>query len=380
MENYISQNSLNNMSFIHKRKKGVCTPLSFFSSFIFITMLIFSHPVKSQNQILNPSFESYIRLVPISGILFHNDSLLSIFDSSKVVAWSNPSLGSPDYMHTPINPPLSFSAPNTYWGYQYPRSGEAYAHFGSYKDINPSCEFTRREYIQGKLSEPLIAGRNYVFGFYAVLTEISTHASKIGIAFTEDTVYYNTMDCLIGEGFYPNLETSTFITDTANWTKVEWVYTASGGERFFTVGNFWCDSTESFLFVDTVGYTDCHMSSYFVDDFYMYELIDSMAVQDMYIPNIFSPNNDGQNDVFRIRGAGVAEIKQFRIYNRWGEEVFQCRTSLRQAQGRLALEDCGWDGTYHGKDAPVGVYVYYVEVVLLNGETMVKRGNVTLVR
>ena len=308
----------------------------------------------------------------------NNDALDSLF---CVTNWTNPSESSPDYLIIPWNGSFLLpagNAPSPYWGYQYPKDGEAYAHISSYKDINsPLCDFTRREYIQGKLSEPLIAGRNYVFGFYAVLTEISTHASKIGIAFTEDTVYYNTMDCLIGEGFYPNLETSTFITDTANWTKVEWVYTASGGERFFTVGNFWCDSTESFLFVDTVGYTDCHMSSYFVDDFYMYELIDSMAVQDVYIPNIFSPNNDGQNDIFRIRGAGIAEIKTFIVYNRWGEEVFQCRTSTGLS---MTLEECGWDGTYHGKDAPVGVYVYYVEAVLLNGETVVKWGNVTLVR
>jgi gliding motility-associated-like protein len=97
----------------------------------------------------------------------------------------------------------------------------------------------------------------------------------------------------------------------------------------------------------------------------------------LYIPNIFSPNADGNNDVFRVRGEGISEIKTFLIYNRWGEEVFKCHTERSRS---AALEDCGWDGTYRGEHAPQAVYTYYVEAVLLNGETVVERGNVTLVR
>ncbi|HPB02347.1 MAG TPA: gliding motility-associated C-terminal domain-containing protein, partial [Bacteroidales bacterium] len=97
----------------------------------------------------------------------------------------------------------------------------------------------------------------------------------------------------------------------------------------------------------------------------------------LYIPNIFSPNADGKNDVFRVRGEGISEIKTFIIYNRWGEEVFQCHTERSRS---AALEDCGWDGTCRGEPAPQAVYTYYVEAALLNGETVVKRGNVTLVR
>jgi len=97
----------------------------------------------------------------------------------------------------------------------------------------------------------------------------------------------------------------------------------------------------------------------------------------LYIPNIFSPNADGNNDVFRVRGEGISEIKTFLIYTRWGEEVFKCHTERSRS---AALEDCGWDGTCRGEPAPQAVYTYYVEAVLLNGETVVKRGNVTLVR
>ncbi|MDX9932693.1 MAG: gliding motility-associated C-terminal domain-containing protein [Bacteroidales bacterium] len=302
-------------------------------------------------------------------------------DSSKSVDdWTNPTESSPDYLIIPFSGSYldpNWNAPNSNWGYQYPQDGVAYARFGAYKDISSACEFTRREYIQGKLSEPLKIGGKYIFGFYLTLAEVSTNASKIGIGFTKDSVYYNTMDCLMSQGFYPDLETDGFITDTANWTKVEWIYTATGGERFFTVGNFWCDSTTSFIFVNPDGDTYCSPSGYFVDNFFMYELTDTMSIHNVYIPNIFSPDGNGQNDVFRIRGTAISEIKRFLIYDRWGQEIFRCHTETGQS---YSSDLCSWDGTYKGEAVPPGVYVYYAEVVLLNGETVIRKGNVTLTR
>ncbi|MBN2730037.1 MAG: gliding motility-associated C-terminal domain-containing protein [Bacteroidales bacterium] len=96
----------------------------------------------------------------------------------------------------------------------------------------------------------------------------------------------------------------------------------------------------------------------------------------LYIPNIFSPNGDGNNDVFWVRGEGISEIKNFIIYNRWGEEVHNCKCN----EIGHGSNCCGWNGNFRGENAPVGVYAYYVEAVLLNGETVIKRGNVTLVR
>jgi gliding motility-associated-like protein len=94
----------------------------------------------------------------------------------------------------------------------------------------------------------------------------------------------------------------------------------------------------------------------------------------LYIPNIFSPNGDGNNDIFRVRGEGISELKTFIVYNRWGQEVFSCHTSAP-----LSAE-CSWDGTYRSEPAPQAVYTYYVEAVLLDGLTVTKKGNVTLVR
>ena len=354
-----------------------------FALLMFIFMLFQPSGISSQNLVLNTSFEGYCRDSLCGVIYFYNDELPSVIYGCRVTDWSNPTNGSPDYLHSELDPPLVITSPTSGIGYQYPLTGEAYCHIACCK-----YEFMEvphfREYIQGKFSKPLQSGCKYLFGFHVVYTESSIFASKLGIGFTQDSVYYNTMDCLMSQGFYPDLETDVFITDTANWTKVEWIYTATGGERFFTIGNFWCDTIESFQFTDSSGVLSNGLSGYFFDDFFMYELTDTMSIHNVYIPNVFSPDGNGQNDVFRIRGAAISEIKTFLIFNRWGEEVFSCRTSTQFTPQNAGLSvtstECGWDGTCRGEPAPQAVYTYYVEVVLLNGETVVKRGNVTLVR
>ena len=90
--------------------------------------------------------------------------------------------------------------------------------------------------------------------------------------------------------------------------------------------------------------------------------------QVLYIPNIFSPNSDGQNDVLFIRGENIKEASMC-IYNRWGEKVFETQD-----------KNTGWDGTYKGKACPADVYIFYVSITFADGVTEQRKGNVTLVR
>ncbi|MCP4441007.1 MAG: T9SS type B sorting domain-containing protein, partial [Aureispira sp.] len=69
----------------------------------------------------------------------------------------------------------------------------------------------------------------------------------------------------------------------------------------------------------------------------------------VFVPNAFTPNNDGQNDILYVRGANIREL-YFAIYDRWGEKVFET-TSL----------DIGWDGTFKGKTLPPDVFGYYLD-------------------
>ncbi len=88
----------------------------------------------------------------------------------------------------------------------------------------------------------------------------------------------------------------------------------------------------------------------------------------LFIPNAFSPNGDGLNDVLLVYGYTIKTMK-FVVFNQWGEKIFE---SNNQATG--------WNGTYKNKPQPSGVYMYVVQVTLKDGSTMVKKGSINLVR
>ncbi len=107
---------------------------------------------------------------------------------------------------------------------------------------------------------------------------------------------------------------------------------------------------------------------------------DSVAVRvekkyDVFAPNIFSPNDDGRDDFFTLFGGkAVAGIKSLNIFSRWGELVFQKNDF---AASEIST---GWDGTFRGKKVNPGVFSWTAEVVFLDGEILVLKGSVGIVR
>lgn len=93
-----------------------------------------------------------------------------------------------------------------------------------------------------------------------------------------------------------------------------------------------------------------------------------------FIPNTFSPNNDGQNDIFYPRGRSLDRIQSMRIFNRWGELVFERKNFPANSQSD------GWNGMIRGKQAASDAYVYIIEVICDNGQVVPLKGNVTLIR
>lgn len=89
----------------------------------------------------------------------------------------------------------------------------------------------------------------------------------------------------------------------------------------------------------------------------------------MFIPNAFTPNKDGQNDVFRPILAGIAEFNFFRIYNRMGQLLFETSQAGK-----------GWDGTINGKPQPPGTYVYTAAGKNYLNKPVFYKGTVVLVR
>jgi gliding motility-associated-like protein len=88
----------------------------------------------------------------------------------------------------------------------------------------------------------------------------------------------------------------------------------------------------------------------------------------LYVPNAFSPNNDGKNDMLYVRGNFI-QTMYFTVYDRWGQKMFETRN-----------QNEGWDGTYKGKKLDPAVFGWYVEGTCEVGEKFFKKGNVTLLR
>lgn len=86
------------------------------------------------------------------------------------------------------------------------------------------------------------------------------------------------------------------------------------------------------------------------------------------VPTGFSPNGDGSNDILYVRGAAI-ERMEFKLFNRWGEMVFESNSLTK-----------GWDGSFRGKPQDMDAYAYILDVTFINGETLRKTGNVTLLR
>ncbi len=95
----------------------------------------------------------------------------------------------------------------------------------------------------------------------------------------------------------------------------------------------------------------------------------------IYVPNAFSPNGDGINDILFINaGPQVAKIKSFLIFNRWGETVFQYYNFPPNDPA------FGWDGRHRGQDLNPGVFVWYAEIEFLDGSTDLYKGDIILTR
>jgi len=99
--------------------------------------------------------------------------------------------------------------------------------------------------------------------------------------------------------------------------------------------------------------------------------IDCANSGELFIPNAFSPNGDGENDFIQAYYGNLQCIETFKlvIYNRWGQKVFQSTDPLFT-----------WDGNYKNSTEGSAAFAYYIEAILINGEEIIKKGNVSLFR
>lgn len=298
--------------------------------------LSFQFPLTAQeNLVPNGSFEEY-SVCPVSNDL-GNDQL------ELALGWWKPTLGTSDYFNRCSNS-LSgvVGVPNNFWGYQEAMHGDAYAGFVAI-EVSPIGTYKANEYIRTALSEPLKPFTQYEVVFYVSLANYSSVGhSKLGVLFTEYDDFLNSQYAI---DTTPQLvHAGPIIIDTTNWTRLAFVYTASGCEKFMTIGYF-SPTMEN----DTIQIAPTNFG------YYAYYYVDSISVVELEgspgflcgdiigeFPNVFTPNGDNVNDVIDISGQ-THYIESVEIINRWGNVL-----------AFLDHNNPIWDGS----NAQDGVYFY----------------------
>ena len=102
--------------------------------------------------------------------------------------------------------------------------------------------------------------------------------------------------------------------------------------------------------------------------------IDSVMVNidygaNLFVPTAFTPNGDGKNDVFRVSNVTFQRLQEFKVFNRWGQEIFSTNDIKK-----------GWDGSWKGQPQDMGVYQYIIKLASPEGRIETYKGDVTLVR
>ncbi|HET8572352.1 MAG TPA: gliding motility-associated C-terminal domain-containing protein [Edaphocola sp.] len=89
----------------------------------------------------------------------------------------------------------------------------------------------------------------------------------------------------------------------------------------------------------------------------------------LLIPNAFTPNNDGKNDIFKIRNFSNQKLLEFKVFNRWGTILFHTQDPKD-----------GWDGTFKNNPQPIGVYGYVIRIAYPDNIVETYKGTITLIR
>jgi gliding motility-associated-like protein len=193
----------------------------------------------------------------------------------------------------------------------------------------------------------------------SLLVQVEEGVTINGLIFEPDTVTY-----FIGNTVTITADYETNLTEGLifSWFQNGELIQSGEGLEQITVDLLQADTVPFSLIIETPsGCTALFTSSILVER----PIVD--------VPNVFTPNDDGDNDFFNIvvqgNSFGAIEIVEFQVYNRWGQQVYDNETP-----------DTGWDGRMNNNEQPTEAYFYQISVAYLNGETLNFQGSVTLVR
>lgn len=318
--------------------------------YIFLFYLLSLNARAQTNLVANPSFENIDSCNGnFSGLGF------DIFQWSGCDGWNCPTYGSSDLW---CNNPVAGSAEPPFIGgvFQYPKTGNNMA--GIF--IVEFLDQTYREYIQNKLLQVLDANKYYELSFYVNSYATFNYTSDIGIYFSGNAI--SQPSSYANFPYTPQIinPTTNFITDTLGWQKISGIYKAIGGEEYITIG---CFNDSSKVILSSYDTSTAGGVYLFIDDFSISEI-----PIEINIPNTYTPNNDGNNDVFFL---DILNISNWScdIFNRWGIKVAE-----------LSEKNNSWEGrTTSGIECNDGVY-YYVFVGEAEKKIIKEKGFIQLLR
>lgn len=195
-----------------------------FIFFVMFTLFFTSKRTTAQNLVLNPDFEAR-NCCPEE---------YSQFRCTK--SWTRPANGTSDYYSSCENKydTQTVKVPNNFMGYQEAVSGEAYVGIYSFYEIDHY-----REYIQGQLSEPLQAGKEYCIQLNVNLADsVGVAIASLGIRFSKIRTKEYHFRALNGEFLPLKHDSLEYLSDRESWMHIQTTYTAKGGEMYFIIGNF----------------------------------------------------------------------------------------------------------------------------------------------
>ena len=218
-----------------------------------VSLLIIAFGLNAQNLVPNHSFEEYTSCPNSSDAITYTGNWYSLL----------PNLGVADYFHECS--PGNTNVPNNYGGYQPAKTGVGYV--GGNEAGAPTLI---REYIQTLLTEPLEAGKCYYLEMNTNMADVSGMAiSHLGMHLSETpppTTNYNIF--LQPTLYYPDI-----IQDTENWVSLSGIYTAQGGERYLTIGNFFPEGMYSVIDLPSI-----YSAFYYFDDIKVIPLNESQEL------------------------------------------------------------------------------------------------------
>lgn len=238
-----------------------------------IVLFIFSIiALQAQNLVVNPSFENYTGCPQGPSELDNANNWRDPFTNVN-----GDTCSTSDFFHA-CNPlgGLAVGVPANILGTEPAHTGDGYAGIILFEGFVPnltSCDYipglssSWREYVEGELSQPLVAGQQYCVSFYVSLADgVKWASDDFGVYFSNTLVDVN---CTTVQNsvlpFTPQLEyCDSAITETNGWTRLQWTYVASGGEQFITIGNFKDDNSTTVACVNPSAINP--YSYYYIDD------------------------------------------------------------------------------------------------------------------